>query len=138
MRIGGKCGPASGDAMDVIATVKAAREEHDQQGLGPARANFGLSVWAEIAGIDVLFISVRSQIFAPDAFTGIGIDLAKKKYIALKSSWHFQALFGPLTKNLIAVSTPGAIQMDFAAIDYKKKRDQEFFPRVDNPLRLNS
>ncbi|HEY1710567.1 MAG TPA: M81 family metallopeptidase [Rhizomicrobium sp.] len=138
VRIGGKCGPASGDPMDVIATVRAIRADHDQQGLGPARSAMGLSVWAEIGGIDVVIMSTRTQIFAPDAFTGLGIDLTAKKTIALKSSWHFYALFSPLTENLIAVSTPGAIQMDFAAIDYRKKRDLEFFPRVDNPLRLNS
>jgi microcystin degradation protein MlrC len=138
VRIGGKCGPASGDPLDVIATVKAIKDDHDQAGLGPARSRMGLSVWAEVEGIDVVLMSIRTQIFAPDAFTGLGIDLAAKKYIALKSSWHFQAMFSAVTKNLIAVATPGAIQMNFATIDYKKKRDMEYFPRVDNPLGLNS
>jgi len=138
VRIGGKCGPASGDPLDVVATVKAIRADHDQQGLGPARSQLGLSVWAEVGGIDVLLMSVRTQIFAPDAFTGIGIDLSRKKIIALKSSWHFQAQFSRLSKRLIAVATPGAIQMNFATIDYKKKRDMDYFPRVANPLGLNS
>lgn len=137
IRIGGKCGPASGAPLDVIATVEGLKERHDQQGLGPARVAMGASAWVEIGGIDVVIMSRRTQIFAPDAFTGLGIDLDRKKLIALKSSWHFQALFSQRSKHLIAVATPGALQMDFAAIDYKKKRDQDFFPRVDNPLRLN-
>jgi microcystin degradation protein MlrC len=136
LRIGGKCGPASGDPLDVVATVKAFRANHDQRGLGPARSQLGDSVWLDVGGIDVVLNSTRTQVFAPDAFTGLGIDLKSKKIIALKSSWHFQAQFGPIVDHVIAVATPGAIQMDFASIDYRKKRDQHFFPRESNPLGL--
>lgn len=136
LRIGGKCGPASGDPIDIIATVKAFRANHDQQGLGSARAAMGDSVWIKIEGIDVVLMSTRTQTFSPDAFTGLGIDLKGKRIIALKSSWHFQALFGPIADRIIPVATPGAIQMDFVGIDYRKKRDQRFFPREPNPLGL--
>lgn len=134
LRIGGKCGPASGEPMDVVATVKAFMPDHSQQDLGPARCPMGDSVWLEIGGIDVVVMSVRTQTFSPDAFTGLGIDIGSKRIIAVKSSWHFQANFGPLADELIAVATPGALQMNFAAIDYRKKRDQAFFPRVRDPL----
>ncbi len=136
LRIGGKCGPASGDPIDIIATVKAFRADHDQQGLGPARSAKAESVWIELEGIDVVLMSTRTQTFSPDAFTGLGIDLTGKRIVAVKSSWHFQALFGPMADRIVPVSTPGAIQMDFAAIDYRKKRDQDFFPRKPNPLGL--
>lgn len=134
LRIGGKCGPASGDTLDVVATVKAFVPNHSQQGLGAARGAMGDSVWLEIGGIDVVVMSVRTQTFSPDAFTGLGIDLPSKRIIVVKSSWHFQANFAPIADELIPVATPGAIQMDFAAIDYRKKRDQAFFPRVADPL----
>lgn len=136
LRIGGKCGPASGAPLDVVATVRKVRPDHDQQGLGPARCAMGDAVWLDIGGIDVVVNSTRTQVFAPDAFTGLGIDLAKKRIVALKSSWHFQALFGPMADRIVAVATPGAIQMDFAGIAYRKKRDQNFFPREKNPLGL--
>jgi len=136
LRIGGKCGPASGEPLDVVATVKAYRPDHNQQGLGPARSPMGDAVWIEIHGIDVVMMSTRTQTFAPDAFTGLGIDLKNKRIIALKSSWHFQAMFGPIADRIIAVATPGAIQMNFVEIDYRKKRDQHFFPRERNPLGL--
>lgn len=134
LRIGGKCGPASGDPMDIVATVMAFVPDHSQQDLGPSRCPMGDSVWLQIGGIDVVLMSVRTQIFSPDAFTGLGIELGSKRIIALKSSWHFQANFGPIADELIPVATPGALQMDFAAIDYRKKRDQHFFPRVADPL----
>jgi microcystin degradation protein MlrC len=136
LRIGGKCGPASGEPLDVIATVRGLRADHHQQGLGPARVRLADAAWIEVEGIDVVLVSLRTQVFAPDAFTGLGIDLTHKRVIVVKSSWHFQAHFGPLADRLLAVATPGALQMDFAAIDYKKKRDLDYFPRVDDPLRL--
>jgi microcystin degradation protein MlrC len=134
LRIGGKSGPASGEPLDVIATVRGLRQGHDQTGLGPSRSALGDSAWIEVAGIDVVLNSTRSQVFAPDAFTGLGIALEDKQIVALKSSWHFQAQFGKIADRIVAVATPGAIQMDFAAIDYRKKRDLDFFPRVADPL----
>jgi microcystin degradation protein MlrC len=122
--------------LDVLATVKAFRASHDQHGLGPARSQLGDAVWIEVGGNDVVLNSTRVQTFAPDAFTGLGINLKDRRLIAVKSSWHFQAKFGPLADRIVAVATPGAIQMDFANIEYKKKRDQHFFPRVPNPLGL--
>jgi microcystin degradation protein MlrC len=120
--------------MDVVATVKAFVPDHSRQDLGPGRCPMGDSVWLAIGGIDVVVMSTRTQTFSPDAFTGLGIDLGSKKMIAVKSSWHFQANFAPLADELIPIATPGAIQADFAAIDYRKKRDQAFFPRVADPL----
>ncbi len=137
LRIGGKCGSASGEPLDIVVTVKAFRADHDQQGLGPARCAMGDAVWIETGGIDVVLMSVRTQTFSPDAFTGLGIDLTNKRLIVVKSSWHFHAMFGPIADRVVPVATPGAIQMDFASIDYKKKRDLDFFPRVRDPLGLD-
>ena len=88
----------------------------------------------EADGIDIVISSLRTQVFCPDAFTGLGIDLAGKRVIAVKSSWHFQAGFAAMADAIIPVATPGAIQMDFAGIDYRKKSDMGFFPRVKDPL----
>ncbi len=137
LRLGGKCGPASGDPLDAMATVRGYAENHSQKDLGPSRCPMGAAVWLEIEGIDVVVMSMRTQVFAPDAFTGLGIDLKGKRLIALKSSWHFEAHFGPMADHVIAVATPGALQMDFARIDYRKKRDLDYFPRVKDPLGLD-
>jgi microcystin degradation protein MlrC len=134
LRLGGKCGAASGDPLDVLVTVRAIRELHDQLGLGDARKSMGLSVWLTCAGIDVVVNSVRTQVFAPDAFTGLGIELDDKRLIAVKSSHHFHARFAPIADRIISVATPGAIMMNFAQLDYRKRRDLNFFPRVNDPL----
>jgi microcystin degradation protein MlrC len=137
LRIGGKSGEASGDPLDVVATVKALRDNHDQHGLGPSRAQLGDAAWIQTGGIDVVLSSVRTQVFAPDAFTGLGMTLEGRRVVAVKSSRHFEAGFKPIAERLVAVATPGAIQMDFAAIPYRRKRDMDFFPRVPDPLGLD-
>ncbi len=134
LRLGGKAGAASGMPLDVVATVKAVRPKFDQGGLSGSRAAMGLTVWIDVEGIDVVVNSTRTQVFCPDAFTGLGIDLATKRIVVVKSSQHYQAGFGPLTETIIPVATPGAIQMNFAEIDYRKKRDMDYFPRIADPL----
>lgn len=135
IRLGGKCGPASGRPLDLTVTVRAVRESFEQAGLGPgARQPMGLTIWAEAAGIDLVINSIRTQIFSPDAFTGLGIDLAGKRLVIVKSSQHFQTLFAPIADLTVQVATPGALGMDFAALPYTK-RDPTYFPRVDDPFR---
>jgi microcystin degradation protein MlrC len=134
LRLGGKAGAASGMPLDVTATVKAVHPKFYQTGLSGSRVAMGLTVWIEVDGIDVVVNSKRTQVFCPDAFTGLGIDLSTKRIVVVKSSQHYQAGFGPLTETIIPVATPGAIQMNFAEIDYKKKRDMDYFPRVADPL----
>jgi microcystin degradation protein MlrC len=134
LRIGGKAGASSAQPLDVDATVRAVREGHHQAGLGTSRSKMGLSVWIEVGGIDVVLNSVRTQVFSPDAFTGLGIDLSGKKIVAVKSSQHFQTCFAPIAAKVIRAATPGAIQMDFASLPYVKKLDLNYFPRVADPL----
>ena len=134
LRVGGKSGLASAQPLDFVATVRAVRERHDQTGLGDSRTAMGLSVWIEVNGIDVVLNSIRTQVFSPDAFTGLGIDLTAKKIVAVKSSQHFHGGFAPIASKVIRVATHGAIQMDFAALPYAKKADLNFYPRVADPL----
>jgi microcystin degradation protein MlrC len=134
LRLGGKCGPASGDPADLDVRVRAIAERHSQAALGDSRAAMGLSVWLEIGGVDVVVNSLRTQTFAPDAFTGLGIDLAGKRLIAVKSSHHFHGHFAPIASTIIHCATPGAIQMNFADLAYVKRRDLNYFPRVADPL----
>lgn len=134
LRLGGKCGAASGEPADLNVRVRAVREDHDQAGLGTSRAAMGLAVWLEIGGIDVVVNSVRTQTFAPDAFTGLGITLEGKQLIAVKSSQHFQAHFSSMADRIIHCATPGAVQMNFAELPYRKRRDLNYFPRVSAPL----
>jgi microcystin degradation protein MlrC len=138
IRLGGKSGPASSDPIDLDVTVRGVVDNHSQTGLGGARTALGRSVWLDVEGVAVVVTSTRAQVFHPDAFTGLGIDISALKLIAVKSSQHFMAGFGSLADHVITVATPGAVQMNFADIAYAKRRDVPFFPRHPDPLSVGS
>ena len=132
LRVGGKCGPQSGQPVDLRVTVRAVVPNHSQGALG-ARERLGDCVWVEADnGLHLLLSSIRTQTYGTDAFTGIGISLGDKAIVVVKSTQHFYADFAPLARKVIYVSTPGAMNVDFAAIPYRLF-PPDYWPRVANP-----
>lgn len=132
LRIGGKCGPASGLPVDLRIVVRAVVENHTQSALG-ARERLGTCVWVEAAnGLHIVLSSIRTQTYGTDLFTGMGITLEDKALIVVKSTQHFHAQFAPLARAVVYVTTPGAMALDFAAIPYRL-RTLDFWPRVADP-----
>ena len=135
LRLGGKCGPASGAPVDIAVTVMAVDTDFSQPGLGAEghRTALGPSVWVQASGgLDIVLISRRSQVMSPELFTGLGIELAGKKLVIVKSAQHFHAQFAPLAKAVLYVASPGALDMDFAHLPYRV-RDLDYWPRVEAP-----
>ena len=132
LRIGGKCGPASGQPLDLRVTVRAVVANHTQSALG-TRERLGDCVWVEAAnGLHILLASIRTQTYGLDAFTGMGIGLVDKALVVVKSTQHFYAEFAPLARQVGYVTTPGAMSFDFAAIPYRL-RSLDYWPRVADP-----
>jgi len=132
LRIGGKCGPASGLPVDLRVTVRAIVANHSQSALG-ARERLGDCVWVEAANdLHILLASIRTQTYGLDAFTGMGISLADKRVVVVKSTQHFHAEFAPLASKVCYVTTPGAMSFDFAAIPYRL-RSSDYWPRLTDP-----
>jgi microcystin degradation protein MlrC len=82
--------------------------------------------------VHIVLASIRTQTYGADAFTGMGIALADKAFIVVKSTQHFHAEFAPLASAVRYATTPGAMQFDFAAIDYRH-RSLDYWPRVAAP-----
>lgn len=132
LRIGGKCAPASGLPVDLRVTVRAIVENHSQSSLG-TRDRLGDCAWVEAAnGLHILLASIRTQTFGTDAFTGMGLGLEDKSLVVVKSTQHFHAGFAPLARQVLYVSTPGAMNFDFGAIPYRL-RSPDYWPRVADP-----
>lgn len=133
LRIGGKCGPASGDPVDLAVTVRRIVLDHSQAGLSGGRSALGPSVWLSAEGNDLVLSTRRQQTFAPDAFTGLGLALHDRAAVVVKSSQHFQAAFAPIARAVHYLSGPGALSFDYAALPYTK-RALPFWPRVADPF----
>lgn len=133
LRIGGKTGPTSGSPIDVEVKVMALATNH-QQTVFESKAPLGPSAWVRVGDIDVVLVSLRSQVYGRDAFTALGICLEDKRIVAVKSSAHFRTDFAPIADHIISIATPGTLQMDFASLNFRRKRDMNFHPRVPDPL----
>jgi microcystin degradation protein MlrC len=132
VRLGGKCGPVSGDPIDLEAEVMAVKTEHDQDIFGVFRSKMGLTIWLRHKGIDIVVNSIRQQVYGLDCFTGLGIDLMDKRLIVVKSSVHYEAAYGPIADSLWPVISPGTMNVDFGNLRYTR-RDPDYFPRIDDP-----
>lgn len=132
LRIGGKCGPMSGNPVDVPVTVCAIVENHGQSGLGAYRP-LGTGVWVRTTGgIDIALNTLRSQVFSRGCFEDLGITLIDKQLIVVKSTQHFHAEFAPIASKVLYMGTPGSTSQAFAEMSFTK-RDNHFWPRVENP-----
>jgi len=132
LRIGGKCGVASGAPVDLGVVVRRYLESHSQDDFG-ARADLGPSAWVETdEGLHIVLISKRQQVLGVDLFTGLGLEIAPLKGVVVKSMQHFRTSFDPLISEVIHVETPGLLRTDFAAIPFQR-RDLNYWPRVSDP-----
>jgi microcystin degradation protein MlrC len=133
LRLGGKCGPASGDPLDLKVTVKKIILD----GMQPALSGdvpIGDAVWVQLEnGIDLVLISNRTQTFHPGAFEQFGIDVKAKAIVVVKSTQHFHAGFAPIAGEILHVEAPGAMRSDFADIPFQKVRGP-YWPRVADPF----
>jgi microcystin degradation protein MlrC len=132
LRLGGKCGPMSGDPLDLKVTVRACLSNAAQK-FGKLPVPMGEAVWLECDGVDIVVNDVRTQTFHPMAFEQMGINLQDRKYICVKSSNHYQAGFNPIAAKVIPIATPGAITPDFANIPYKNRKPN-YWPKTEDPF----
>lgn len=123
LRIGGKIGPCSGPPLDVLATVTAVRSDARQHGLaGKYTEALGDAVAIRVGGIDIVLNTIRQQVFSPECFTELGIELAAKRLVVVKSTRHFRAWFDPIARHTIVCDAPGALNSDLAQLAYTRLR----------------
>jgi microcystin degradation protein MlrC len=133
LRFGGKANFQSGTPVDAIVTVRATTPEllipFEQ-----SRVSLGAAASVTINGhLDVVLASGRAQTFSPAVFTELGIDLAAKKIVVVKSSNHFHAAFAPIAAGVLYVDCGGPYPPDPAKIPYTKIR-RPIAPLDPNPL----
>lgn len=121
LRIGGKASPLSGAPLDLEVKVVRLTERLEQP--------FGGGVWSAgraarlVAGdLTLILTEHRTQCFAAEAFTALGVDLASQRAVIVKSSNHFEASFRKLADVIMRVETPGALTHDFATLPYRNIR----------------
>jgi len=119
LRIGGKIGPASGQPVDARVEVIALKRDC-WQSFGPTKVPLGDCAAVRIGGVDVILITKRTQALGLELFSNLGIDPRACKIVAVKSTNHFMAAFGPIAAKVIFVESDGPMIRNHALLPYTK------------------
>ncbi len=95
-------------------------------GTGPfykgARMELGLMALLVIGGVRVVVGSRKIQAADQAIFRHLGVEPAKQKILALKSSVHFRADFQPIAEDILVVKAPGPNALDYTELTYRNLR----------------
>lgn len=124
LRFGGKTGPASGQPLDATVCVTGLAREC-WQSFGPTRVPLGDCAAVRVDGVSAVMISKRTQALGLELFRNVGIEPTTQRVLAVKSTNHFHAAFGPIAGRVLYVDSDGPLRRDYATIPYT---------RVNRPL----
>ncbi|MFD1159041.1 M81 family metallopeptidase [Roseovarius aestuarii] len=134
LRVGGKCGPTSGDPIDLEVTVVRVLEEATQAFGTSSRRRLGMAALVRSAsGIELVLTSLRVQVLHPDGFEQFGIRLAERRAVVVKSTQHFYAGFCEIAAEVLYVDAPGATRQEFSSIPYRKYL-APYWPKITDPF----
>jgi microcystin degradation protein MlrC len=133
LRFGGKAGPDGGAPVDARVEVRRAVRE-GWQSFGQSRVTLGPAAVVRVEGteIDVILNTNRTQTFEPDIFANLGIDIAAKDMLLVKSTNHFYAGFAPVAAEIIYVDAGAPYPSNPRVTDYRKMT-RPIWPRVEDP-----
>jgi microcystin degradation protein MlrC len=73
-------------------------------------------------GIRVMVVSRKTQAYDQAILRHVGIEPAECRILALKSSVHFRADFGPLAERIIVAAAPGPVVADSSGVPFRHLR----------------
>lgn len=114
--LGGKVDRSAGYPVEVTASVRRI--------IGAQNEGFGRAVRLDVEGrhggsVEVV---VCEQPYAPtpEMFEAVGIDLAAKQIVGVKSSWRVRETFGRVSPRVIETTTPGITTPVLAFFEYQR------------------
>ncbi|MCL4744368.1 MAG: M81 family metallopeptidase [Burkholderiaceae bacterium] len=121
LRFGGKIGPASSQPLDALVEVTALAREC-WQSFGPTQVPLGDCAAVRVGAVDVVLIAKRTQALGLELFENLGIDPRARKIVAVKSTNHFMAAYGPIAARVIYVESDGPLARNYRNLPYTKIR----------------
>jgi microcystin degradation protein MlrC len=131
LRFGGKTAPTSGTPIDGDVTIIGVAK-NGQQTFGKAMVPFGDAAGIRIGGVEVALIAHRIQALGTEIFTAVGIELAAKRYIGVKSTNHFHAAYAPIAAKVLYCDGEGPSPLDARKYPYRKIR-RTIWPHAELP-----
>ncbi|RYF52248.1 MAG: M81 family peptidase, partial [Comamonadaceae bacterium] len=133
LRIGGKFSPRSGPPLDLtVRLLRVARDAHQTSVSGPTMPIGNVVLLQTQEGVLIAINDLRTQVFHPDAFEGVGVDVAACPVIVVKSTQHFHAGFAPLAAQVLYVRNSHAVSFEGPVPPYRH-RDGDYWPCTERP-----
>jgi microcystin degradation protein MlrC len=123
--LGGRSGPAGVEPLQGRFRVEQlgdGRMRTTGPHVGGRNIDLGPMARLRIAGVDVVVTSRRMQAHDQAPFRHVGADPDRYRILALKSTVHFRADFGPLADQILIVIAPGAHLSDTTRYPYTRMR----------------
>jgi microcystin degradation protein MlrC len=95
-------------------------------------ADLGPSALIEAGGVRVIVVSRKIQALDQSLIRHVGIEPSECRIIALKSSVHFRADYGPIAARVIVAAAPGPVVADPAVLPFKHLRPNLRLRPMDN------
>src|SRR5216684_2699354 len=105
-----------------VAALSDGRFRGTSPMLRAAETSMGPTALLVQGGVEVLVASIRQQPIHREVFTHIGVDLASRAIVALKSSAHFRAGFQEIAEQVIVCLAPGVNLEDPGCFAFTKVR----------------
>lgn len=125
LKLGGRSNLPGHSAREWEARV-AALGDGNFTATGPfyrgSRMRLGPMARLEIDGVQVIVAGRKQQAADQEIFRHLGIEPARMKILALKSSVHFRAHFQPIAEEILVVEAPGPAIADPAKLPYRRLR----------------
>lgn len=135
LRFGGKMSSSGGDPIDAEVHVRNL-VRNSTQSFGESIVPLGDCAWIEVNGVDVILNTIRSQVFSPDIYSNLGIDVQSRSLLVVKSTNHFYAAFSAIASSVIYAAVDGPYPNNPITNQYKNLK-REIWPRVENPHGLD-
>jgi len=119
LRFAGKTGPTSGQPVDAEVEIRRVVRGAVQT-FGQSVVDMGDCAAIRVGGIDIVLTTRRRQAFGTDLFGNLGIDLAAKKIVVVKSTNHFYASFAPIAREVLYVDSGGPLPRDLRTLAFRR------------------
>jgi microcystin degradation protein MlrC len=114
--------------VETTARVIAVSPSLVTPGVGGYSVGYGAAASVQAGSVAILLASAREQAMSPDMFEAMGVALAGRKAVVVKSSQHFHAGYAPLASQVLYADSPGALRLDLSSIPYTLARRGLWMP----------
>ncbi|MBI0535181.1 M81 family peptidase [Roseomonas sp. KE2513] len=122
LRLGGKSDGAPLDVSARVLRLSNGRFTCTGAMAGGNPADLGPSALIAIGGVRAIVTSRKMQAYDLALFRHLGVEPAQEAIVAVKSSVHFRADFGPIAERVLVVAAPGPVVADPATLPFRNLR----------------